>query len=93
MLHRNGLTLAGLGAATLMIAAAATWTSALAETIDVRAEPVSATVYLRGATVTREVEISVPAGSHTLSIADLPAGVRPETVRLEGEADTDVVLG
>ncbi|RBI77509.1 hypothetical protein DQW77_00440 [Roseovarius sp. TE539] len=52
----------------------------LADDIALRSAVTSATVYPRGATVTREVPFSMPAGRHALVLTDLPRGTPLESV-------------
>ncbi|WP_157994806.1 DUF4139 domain-containing protein [Paracoccus tegillarcae] len=63
---------------------------ALADRIDLNAPASSATVYPDGASVTRIVEFSAPAGQHQLVIPDMPAGTDPAALRIKAE---DVTLG
>jgi uncharacterized protein (TIGR02231 family) len=51
------------------------------------------TVFPDRAEVTREVEVSLPAGATTLIIDNLPASLFPESVRVSGEGAKDVVIG
>ena len=51
------------------------------------------TVFPDRAEVTREVEVSLPAGATTLVIDNLPASLFPESVRVSGEGAKDVVIG
>ena len=64
-----------------------------ADTIDVLAAIDRVTVYPRGAQVTRAAEVTVPAGSHTLRIANLPDGILAETVRVEGSSTGTLEIG
>jgi len=58
--------------------------AAHAEDILIRADIVSATVYLSGADVTRRAEISVPAGSHRLLIA-MPDAAQADQLALSAQ--------
>lgn len=53
----------------------------------------SVTVFPRGAEVHRRIEITLEAGPHTLVIADLPAAIVNNSVRVEGEADGKLEIG
>ena len=60
-------------------------TPAFAETYPVEAPVTAATVFPDGATVTRSLDFAVPAGRHTLLIADVPRGFDPNSLRASGE--------
>lgn len=45
------------------------------------------TVYLRGAQVTRQATVSLPAGNSVLAFDDLPAGIDPQSIQARGEGD------
>ena len=49
---------------------------AKAEKLEVTSHVVAATVFTDRALVTRAAKIHVPGGSHVISIADMPAGLK-----------------
>ena len=53
----------------------------------------AATVFADRALVTREAKIHVPAGAHTLVIADVPAGLDESSLRVQGKAEASVKIG
>ncbi|APE44888.1 hypothetical protein BOO69_16855 [Sulfitobacter alexandrii] len=55
---------------------------AQAETFTLSSAPTSAVVYGYGAQVTREVSVTVPAGTHDLVLPDLPAWMRGDMLRV-----------
>jgi uncharacterized protein (TIGR02231 family) len=54
----------------------------LADTIPLTAPVTAATLYSEGATLTRAVPFSAPAGTHELLITNLPASLDPMSVRV-----------
>ena len=54
--------------------------------IAVRSKIDKVTVFQSGAEIARAFEAAVEAGSHVLVLADLPAGMGPNSVRVDGEA-------
>ncbi|PTM54868.1 mucoidy inhibitor MuiA family protein [Phreatobacter oligotrophus] len=57
---------------------------ALAADIPVASRPDAVTVFPDGASVTRRLTVSVPAGEHVLVIDDLPLTADPGSIRLQG---------
>lgn len=55
---------------------------ALADVITAASRVTAVTIYPQGARVTREVTFAAPQGRHDLRIADLPAGLDPELIRI-----------
>lgn len=55
---------------------------ALADVITAGSQVTNVTIYPQGARVTREVTFTAPQGRHDLRIADLPAGLDPELIRI-----------
>jgi uncharacterized protein (TIGR02231 family) len=51
------------------------------------------TVYPQGADVIREVNVDVPAGEHSLILADLPQNVDAQSIRVEGSNAGGLVVG
>jgi uncharacterized protein (TIGR02231 family) len=60
--------------------------SAMADTIDATSRITAVTVYPYGAEVTRVIDATLPAGTHTLRLTDLPAelGWNPDALRVQG---------
>src|SRR5262249_35016870 len=77
-------------AALAVIAAVA---GASAADIEVNSAIDSVMVYPDGATVTRIIRIEVPAGDTNLIARDFPPGLDPESLRVEGETNSRVVIG
>ncbi|MGF1651090.1 MAG: mucoidy inhibitor MuiA family protein [Hyphomicrobiaceae bacterium] len=85
-------TAAGLTiAAALAVAAPAA--PAFADTITAQSKVVAVTVFPSGAEVTREVQLTIPAGDHTVDFDDLPVDVITTSLRLEGSATGAIELG
>lgn len=51
------------------------------------------TVFPDAAMVTRLGKIAIPAGSHTVILQGLPPEVDPSSIRIEGSADTALLIG
>lgn len=66
---------------------------AFADELKANSKITAATVYMDRATVTRQAEIELPAGSHTVSFAGLPAMLMPDSLRAEGSAVGSVKFG
>ncbi len=64
-----------LAASTLLLASVSV--PALAETFDAQSHVTEATLYPRGAMVTREVTVTVPEGAHEVVLSDIPPGSNP----------------
>ncbi|WBU62852.1 DUF4139 domain-containing protein [Paracoccus aerodenitrificans] len=69
-----------LASAALLAAA-----PAFAERFEVSAPVRAATLYPQGASVTREIGLDLPAGSHELIVTGLPAGTQPAGLRISAE--------
>ena len=67
--------------------------STLAAEIDVTSSIDAVTVYPDGATVTRLINIDLPAGDTTLIAKDFPPGLDPASLRVEGEGAAGVTIG
>lgn len=65
----------------------------LAADIDVSAPIGAVTVFPDRAEVTRVVGVTLPVGSNTVVIDDLPASLLPDSVRVEGQGSDAVVIG
>ena len=61
---------------------------ALADRIDLNAPASSVIVYPDGASVTRSVEFTAPAGQHQIVIPDMPPGTDAAALRIEAEGAT-----
>lgn len=57
---------------------------AMAENFNLTSAVSHVTAYPQGATVTRSIDVSVPAGSHRLLITDVPQGFDPASLRITG---------
>jgi len=51
------------------------------------------TVYTSRAKLTRHAVVDIPAGAHTVIFKDLPAGIQPDSLRIEGKAQAEVTFG
>ncbi len=71
----------------LLAATFLTPVSALAFNIDVTSSIANVTVYTDGAAINRGVTTDIPAGSHTIILRGLPAGLDPNSIRADGEGD------
>jgi uncharacterized protein (TIGR02231 family) len=67
--------------------------SSFAAEIDVTSSIDAVTVYPDGATVTRLINIDLPAGDTTLIAKDFPPGLDPASLRVEGEGAAGVTIG
>jgi uncharacterized protein (TIGR02231 family) len=65
----------------------------LAAEIDAAAPIGAVTVFPDRAEVTRMIEVTLPVGSNTVVIDDLPASLLPDSVRVEGQGADGVVIG
>lgn len=65
----------------------------LAAEIDVTSSIDAVTVYPDGATVTRLINVNLPAGDTTLIAKDFPPGLDPASLRVEGEGAASVTIG
>ena len=73
----------------------AAFATARAEAADVEAASAvdAVTVYPDGASVTRVITVDLPAGDNTLVLKDFPLKLDPSSLRVEGEADTSLIIG
>lgn len=65
----------------------------LAKDIRASSKVVSVTVFPSGAQVTREIRAEFENGSHKLIVDDLPADLKPQTLRIRGEGGATLVIG
>lgn len=68
-------------------------THAQAEEIKPESRITAVTVYTGRATVTRQMEVDLPAGASTLVLENLPASVLTDSLRTEGSGTAKVTLG
>lgn len=66
---------------------------ALAAEIPVASRPDAVTVFPDGASITRRVVVTVPAGEHVLILDDLPLSADPASLRLAGAGAGALVIG
>lgn len=66
---------------------------ASAKDIDAASSISAVTVYLQRAQVTRQFSVDLPAGSHTILINGLPAGVLEQSLRARGQASGKLSIG
>ncbi len=66
---------------------------ALAADIPVTSRPDAVTVFPDGASVTRRLTVTVPAGEHVLVLDDLPLTADPSSLRLAGAGAGALVIG
>jgi uncharacterized protein (TIGR02231 family) len=85
------LLFASLPAACVLVLAGVA--STRAAEIDVSSSVEAVTVYPDGATVTRLIDIDLPAGDTTLIAKDFPPGLDPASLRVEGEGAAGVTIG
>ena len=65
---------------------------ALAADIPVASRPDAVTVFPDGASVTRRLTVTVPAGEHVLVIDDLPLTADPGSIRLQGAGSGSLAI-
>ena len=53
----------------------------------------SVTVFPQAAEITRLAKVKIEAGSHVVVLSDLPAGLYPDSVRVQGEATAKLEIG
>ncbi len=66
---------------------------ALADTLETPSHVTAATIFNDRAIVTREAKLHVPAGTHMVSVIDIPAGLNEATLRVQGKAGAAVKIG
>jgi uncharacterized protein (TIGR02231 family) len=66
---------------------------ALAADIEAKSRVDSVVVYPDAASVTRAVEVDLPAGSSTMILRGLPMGLDPSSLRIDGAADGKLSIG
>ncbi|MEM7172698.1 MAG: mucoidy inhibitor MuiA family protein [Pseudomonadota bacterium] len=63
------------------------------EPLETRADIVAVTVFPSLARVTRQLQIALPEGETDLVVTDLPAGLLPDSLRIEGHSGTGLTIG
>jgi uncharacterized protein (TIGR02231 family) len=66
---------------------------AKAATLEATSAVDAVTVYPDGASVTRAINVDLPAGDNTLVLKDFPLTLDPSSLRVEGEADARLTIG
>ncbi len=77
-----------LGASFVVLAAG----SAFAGELKADGNISSVVVFPTGATVTRTIPVTLPAGATTVVVGDLPAGVETDSIKVEGTADRSFAI-
>ncbi len=85
---RNSFYTSSLPLAIVLLATSASF----AQDIEVTSKIEAVTVYPDAATVTRRLEVDLPAGASNIIIKGLPATVDPNSVRVEGAADGKLAI-
>jgi uncharacterized protein (TIGR02231 family) len=78
---------------SLFVFAALAAIEAQAATLDATSAVDAVTVYPDGASVTRAINVDLPAGDNTLVLKDFPLTLDPSSLRVEGEADARLTIG
>ncbi|MDP9128582.1 MAG: mucoidy inhibitor MuiA family protein [Pseudomonadota bacterium] len=63
------------------------------ETLEATSHVASATIFSDRAIVTREAKLHIPAGTHTVSVGDMPAGFDEASIRVQGKSTAAIKLG
>jgi uncharacterized protein (TIGR02231 family) len=79
--------------ASVVLACLATLSAVSAAELDVTSTIEAVTVYPDGATVTRVIKTSLPAGDSTLLARDFPPALDPSSLRVEGESGVRLMIG
>ena len=87
MRHSSMVLLVFALAAPVAPAAAQTQTTQVTSAIE------AVTVYPDGATVTRAIRVDLPQGDSVLRAEDFPPALDPASLRVEGEAQAQLVVG
>lgn len=82
-----------LAAALAGVSFAALHSAAFAADLTTPSKIDAVTVFPDGALVTRLADVTIPAGSHQIILQGLPQGVDPASIRVEGAADQQLVIG
>ncbi len=89
-IRQNGCTAV---ISVVFVALASLTTTAMAADLDAGSRITAVTVYTSAAEVSRVAEIKVPAGQHAVVLGDLPARLRADSIRVEGEATGELEIG
>jgi uncharacterized protein (TIGR02231 family) len=82
-----------LATTSLVLATALIGARAEAADIDANSAIDAVTVYPDGASVTRVINVDLPAGDNTLVSKDFPLTLDPSSLRVEGEAGAKLTIG
>jgi uncharacterized protein (TIGR02231 family) len=82
-----------LATTSLVVLTALVAGSARAADLDAASSVDAVTVYPDGASVTRVIAADLPAGDNTLVLHDFPLGLDISSLRVEGDADTQLTIG
>jgi uncharacterized protein (TIGR02231 family) len=63
------------------------------EDIAAKSEIRAVTVYNNRAKIVREAVVEVPKGAHAVTFSNLPAGLLPDSLRVEGSSEASVKIG
>jgi uncharacterized protein (TIGR02231 family) len=78
---------------SLVAFAALAAVQARAANIDATSAVDAVTVYPDGASVTRTINVDIPAGDNTVVLKDFPLTLEPSSLRVEGEASAKLTIG
>src|SRR6516165_10142076 len=78
---------------SLVLVAASSAAPAWAADLEAASTVDAVTVYPDGATVTRLIKLDLPAGDTTLVARDFPLGLDVSSLRVEGQAGENLVIG
>jgi uncharacterized protein (TIGR02231 family) len=76
-----------------LLAVVGTAVSASAADVEATSAIDSVTVYPDGATVTRVLKVTLPAGDNVVLARDFPLGLDPASLRVEGEGEARIQIG
>lgn len=82
-----------LAATSLVLVTALAALPALSADMDASSAIDAVTVYPDGASVTRTINVDIPAGDTTLVARDFPLSLDPSSLRVEGEAGARLTIG
>ena len=82
-----------LATTSLVLATALIGARAEAANIDANSAIDAVTVYPDGASITRVINVDLPAGDNTLVSKDFPLTLDPSSLRVEGEAGAKLTIG
>lgn len=76
-----------------LVLLAASPAAAFADEVRATSEVDLVTVFPQGAEVTRLAKVTIPQGSHTVVLKDLPAALLQDSIRVQGEATGQIEIG